>query len=552
MERGSISNTLTSFKSYHNTKAEQAKILADNLRTDVLQPLRETLKNHVTESKKMFTDVRRQDMIMRSILERLNQSKSKFMKLCKDLEENTQVKESLEAAENNDAFADERKLKLTARIAVLDSEKTECEKQLKGSVEEFNGFKDGFTAQCNRLKEYFKELDRERLNGVKDSVLKSIVYEVSFIRNLQYDVDKVIPKIEEVNFDKDISEVPMYAPKQPIPTMNFDDFIELMKKNMRTVKNSSQIIFEKNEIVEDLGLGTAWRSLKDFFATKEDKKKEDEKAKITLDCVVKQISEGQGFNDKDEQIACRLFSDQKYQKYYLAILFSNVALTNETSVGTLNVLKRQLTQFLDECNKSQDLVMANDLFQEIRRAGRNHSKQMSSPDAENKYYSLEFYFKTHSVTKSAKFWELYVVDCVNEDYSTQKGKILAEGSPSKREDDNKRYSLLNLMLKYLSEILSHTGNREVANIVFQNASRNYNLNEEEFNYLGGELDKLKFIPAKDAMNVDYWMRTLEMKVNEIPVVKKEKEGGMIFSKSTSKSFDKAGGDKVGVNKENVN
>ena len=138
-----------------------------------------------------------------------------------------------------------------------------------------------------------------------------------------------------------------------------------------------------------------------------------------------------------------------------------------------------------KCFKEQDWIMANELFQEIKHAARNHAieGQSNSLDLENKYSSLEFYLKNHNATKSSKFWEFYVIDCVNDEYMTRKQDIIAQVSPSKDENDNKRYSLVNLLLKYFGEMYSQTRDKEVRGIVQQNVSKNYNLTDDEYKFL---------------------------------------------------------------------
>jgi len=274
MERGSITNTVTSFKSYHALKAEQARILADYLRSDVLQDLRDLVKVQVVESKKVFADVKRCDINLKQILDKLDKSKSKFMKTSKDIEDTLAFKEYLESLESKDPAIEERKMKNSGRLHYLNQEKEEMEKQIKSNVEEFNSYKDTFTNQCNQLKDFFRKFDLDRLNGIKDSVMKSVVYEISFLRNLQYDIDKLVPKVNEVQFEKDLAEIYLYNPKPTIPAMNFDEFKELLTNNLRTAKYS-QVVFDKTGIAEDLGITTAWKSLVEFFSNKEEKKKEE-------------------------------------------------------------------------------------------------------------------------------------------------------------------------------------------------------------------------------------------------------------------------------------
>ena len=68
----SINNPINAFKSYHQLKSDQAKTLAESIRTDVLYNLKELIKTQTIDTKKIIADTRRYDLLMRSILEKLD------------------------------------------------------------------------------------------------------------------------------------------------------------------------------------------------------------------------------------------------------------------------------------------------------------------------------------------------------------------------------------------------------------------------------------------------------------------------------------------------
>ena len=125
--------------------------------------------------------------------------------------------------------------------------------------------------------------------------------------------------------------------------------------------------------------------------------------------------------------------------------------------------------------------MANELFQVIKREAKNYAKyaQLNPIDLENKYFSLEFYLKNHNVMKSPKFWEIYVIDCVDNEYSTKNQDSISQSSNLTDENDTKRYSLINLLMKYFSEIYSLIRDKEIEGTVQHNVSRHYLLREDE-------------------------------------------------------------------------
>jgi hypothetical protein len=535
MEKGSITNPVSAIKSYHAIKAEQAKTLADYLRSDVLQPLRDTLRLRTAESKTVLGDTKRTDITLKQILSKLEQSKSRVIKVSKDIDDATSLKDYLETIQSKDSALEERKQKNATRLQNLSQDKDESEKQVKLVVEEFNGFKDTFTNQCNQLREFFKEFDSERLNGIKDAIMKSVVYEISFIRNLQYDLDKLVPKMSEVQFEKDIAEFALFAPKPNIPTMNFEDFKELLKKNVKVVKNSAQIVFEKTEIAENLGLTTAWKSFMDLFTSKEDKKKEEEKAKAFLDQVIKNLREGRGFSEKDENMILKLFQDEYYRKYFVLNVFLVVKLTDATNTSTINLINRILTLFLEECELSQDWTHANELFQEIRKESRAFAKQMTNLEQENKYLAMDSFLKSHTINKSAKFWELYAVQGISDDIPLKREEIQQQGTDAAA---GPRQWLIDLVAKYLGEAYSYASEKDTFSPVLQNTTKAFQLTEAENTQLLAKIEEAKAANKTATNSVDAWVKTMEMKINEIGTVKQDtsKKGGIIFSKAKSEKI----------------
>ena len=67
-ERNSISLTYSAFKADHSHRAEQARVLAQSLRDEVLDMLRECLNSQNNEYKKLEKDARKYDKDMQAYL----------------------------------------------------------------------------------------------------------------------------------------------------------------------------------------------------------------------------------------------------------------------------------------------------------------------------------------------------------------------------------------------------------------------------------------------------------------------------------------------------
>ena len=67
-----IINPINALKHYHQHKCDQARTLAESIRTDILQNLKEMIKTQTIDTKKIIVDTRRYDLLMQSILDKLD------------------------------------------------------------------------------------------------------------------------------------------------------------------------------------------------------------------------------------------------------------------------------------------------------------------------------------------------------------------------------------------------------------------------------------------------------------------------------------------------
>ena len=43
------------------------------------------------------------------------------------------------------------------------------------------------------------------MDGLYDTYMKTLVYEISYLRNLQYDIDRISKKVNELDYSSDIT-----------------------------------------------------------------------------------------------------------------------------------------------------------------------------------------------------------------------------------------------------------------------------------------------------------------------------------------------------------
>ena len=52
----------------------------------------------------------------------------------------------------------------------------------------------------------FKKQEENRMAGLHDTYMKILVYEISSLRNLQYDIDRISKRVNLLDFSEDLEE----------------------------------------------------------------------------------------------------------------------------------------------------------------------------------------------------------------------------------------------------------------------------------------------------------------------------------------------------------
>lgn len=180
---GSLSHAVCSLITDCSNKADQSKILVESINVDLVEPLRELLKNQNNKIRKTTTEGKKVEKEMQSLTEKLEKSKSRYYKACEECEQLTIL---LENKMNN-----ERRLKLMAKLVSVKREVEAGLRQYQESLSASNSYKERYKSFMMKILEVYQKQEELRLETMKDMLRKLVVYQTSYLRNLQYDVDNL-------------------------------------------------------------------------------------------------------------------------------------------------------------------------------------------------------------------------------------------------------------------------------------------------------------------------------------------------------------------------
>ena len=207
-------NKITVFESLHkgissfkNDMLNQYNYLSEflvGIKDDIINPL---LNLYETSLKKLNYNVYEMTSIEQSYqlsVEKLDNAKKNFHSFAKEAEESKMKAESYK--EKNDKNLNKIIKKEETKMLNFLKKAKENEKIYVELIDKTNNLQDDYIEIKKRNLSEIQDIEHEIGENIKDSLRKFIVFQVSYLRNMQYDVKKKSLIFENININKDINK----------------------------------------------------------------------------------------------------------------------------------------------------------------------------------------------------------------------------------------------------------------------------------------------------------------------------------------------------------
>ena len=229
--------------SFQNDLLNQHDYLTEsltNIKLEILEPLKELKEKIAKRLYENLTEMNQSEKNYNNCLSQFESTKIKFHKSVKEVEEN---KLNIELLKKSNTIS---KNKL---IEELKKQEINALNSLKLAKENENNYISLIT-DINNIQEEYIETKKKNLNelqnmeediglAIKDSLRKYIIYEVSYIKNFQYDINKKAKIMENINIIKDISQFIYKNTSRDIPPFKYD-YIPYLS-DLNKIKTNSNI-----------------------------------------------------------------------------------------------------------------------------------------------------------------------------------------------------------------------------------------------------------------------------------------------------------------------
>ena len=432
----SLNEGISAFQNDLLNQHDYFKEFLTNIKIEIIEPLK-LIKDKITKRlNDNLNETNTNEKNYNNLLAKFENAKIKFHKSVKEVEQNKLDIELLKKSKNSqDKLIEELKKQ---EIKALNS--------LKSAKEKENDYI-SLINDINNLQEEYIEIKKMNLNelqnmeeeiglNIKDSLRKYIIYQVSYIRNFQYDMDKKAKIMENINIIKDISNFIYKNTTKEIPPLKYDyiPYLSDINKNKNNLKIDKEIIDDINNFIEN---NFTSNKAKEIILLKNKINLDIES--ITEEIFVSKINIEDFDKIKIEKIK-KYCKDKKHRREILKNL-NNLRRIKGLNINT--IAYNNIGKILNLC--LNDIFQDNtniDYFSLVKIISSSSTLYKISDDSKEKIF-LNKYIKSHEIWKKYDTWKNAIKYSINEEMHNQKNfNIYTE------EDFNIKKKRINNIVKF--------------------------------------------------------------------------------------------------------
>jgi hypothetical protein len=194
--RGSTFEACQSLKQDLLKNSKELRVFIDNLQQDLIKPLQQVSSSIQESSKSLFSESSKVQKLKDHYLEKLSRLKDKFFKSCSECEKITNFLEQPQSQAQREKYLQ----KLQKHKNQLDIDL----KQYEDHINSWEDFMSNYQPLVLPILASYERVELNRLMGIKDQLRKYVVYEASYIRSMQYEIDGLAKNMEEIHVEADL------------------------------------------------------------------------------------------------------------------------------------------------------------------------------------------------------------------------------------------------------------------------------------------------------------------------------------------------------------
>ena len=442
------------FTSFKSDMSNQYKYLSEfllGLKDEIITPLSSLYKTSLSKLNYNIYEMNSIEKAYRTSVENLEISKKNFHSFAKSAED-SKIMAELYKERNDKNLSTLIKEEETKMLDNLKKSK-DNEKLYVELIDKTNDLQDEYIEIKKRNLNEIQDLEEEIAENIKDSFRKFIVFQVAYLRNMEYDIKNKSLIFENINVKKDINKFINNNKTQISQLYKYEyvPYISEFENKIVKDKNIPHIYSEKVKNGVKLFMSNVFSKEKPNEINPNSKYYKNEIILNEIKGIVNKIFKGDNFSKEEIEKINKLILLKKTRRKLLQEINNyclnniNSALLNEKSFGIIsNLLNESLRILQIEKDYESEKLILNFATSFYQISGTNQKKKQF---IQNNLLNNKLFTKF-------EFWkELVKYNIIEEMYNQKKYNLFSD----KKEDEEKNQtrikeiviSKINLHINYM-------------------------------------------------------------------------------------------------------
>lgn len=217
---GTILSAVNAMKNDYYSRAFQTKTLIDFINSDIINFLQNLNLTQAEILKPVSLEAGKVVKTKESFISNILKCKKSYWKSCEECEKLTASLENI--------VSQGAREKVLARLVQEKQNLDSALQQYQYGLSTYSNFREGYKDMLTPALNYHELQEKERLESMKDSLRKLVVYDTSYIRNVEYDLNSLAKFVEAISTVSDFKMIIDDCNEGDLPVFEFEQFSTTM------------------------------------------------------------------------------------------------------------------------------------------------------------------------------------------------------------------------------------------------------------------------------------------------------------------------------------
>ena len=411
----SLLEGIIAFKSDMLNQNNYLDEFTSGLKEEIINPLNKFSENILFKMNKNLNELKMIEKVYNNSVNKLEFSKRKFHENAKEAENFKLQAEFSKNSENGKR--DEIRAQNCLKIA-KDSENSYIQ-----SINETNLIQEEFIETKKKCLNEIQDLEEELGNYIKDSLRKYLIFQVAYLRNMQYDVEKKAKLMEDINIKKDIFSFINNNSTNDIPPYKYEFVPYISEYDLKKTSTNDSVISSVRTFISNVF----------YNEIPEENKFINDKTQNEIELIVNSIFEGKKIPKELQGTLGRYVRNKRTRK----LLLKQINKIRIKGLYTLNELSfNSIGEILINCLNSLQMDFDNFDFESLKLVINLSTSLFKTASEPNKpRIFLQNFLREHTIFNKVDFWIKLIKYGIIEEMHNQKNYNIYSNETYEQKDE---------------------------------------------------------------------------------------------------------------------